>query len=135
MENLTGIHGGSSTNLEFLVQNVCGVKLHYLYLLWLNTCNVPSAGHFMSIVNAYVNTYRHHHLSHTREGRWGTTDDFATSFLKFSQFSTAFWDLPNSRPVHSLMLSSHLFLCLLCLILSFAVPCKMVLDRPDERET
>ena len=39
-----------------------------------------------------------------------TTDDFATSSLHFSLFSTALWDLPNSRPVHSLMLSSNLFL-------------------------
>ena len=44
------------------------------------------------------------HLSLNREGRWGTTDDFATSFLNFSLFSTALWDLVNSRPVHSLML-------------------------------
>ena len=53
----------------------------------------------------------------------------------FSLFSTALWDLVNSRPVHSLMLSSHLFLCLPCLLLPFTVPCKMVLARPDERET
>ena len=63
------------------------------------------------------------------------TDDFATSFLHFSLFSTALWDLPNSRPVHSLMLPSHLFLCLPCLLPPFAVPCKMVLARPDEQET
>ena len=30
--------------------------------------------------------------------------------------STALWDLVNSRPVHFLMLSSHLFLCLPCLL-------------------
>ena len=42
----------------------------------------------------------HHHHSLNREGRWGTTDDFATSFLHFSLFSTALWDLPNSSPVH-----------------------------------
>ena len=59
--------------------------------------------------------YHHHHLSLNHEGRWGTTDDFTTSFLHFSLFSTALWDLLNSRPVHSLMLSSHLFLCLPCL--------------------
>ena len=53
----------------------------------------------------------------------------------FSMFSTALWDLANSRPVHSLMLSSHLFLCLPCLLPPFTVPCKMVLARPDERET
>ena len=81
-----------------------------------------------------VNHY-HHHLSLNREGRWGTTDDFATSFLHFSLSSTALLDLANSRPVHSLMLSSHLFLCLLCLLLPLPVPCKMVFARPDERET
>ena len=78
--------------------------------------------------------HHHHHLPLNREGRWGTTDDFATSFLPFSLFSTALWDLPNSRPVHSLMLSSHLFLCLSCLLPSFTVPCKMDLARPDERK-
>ena len=44
------------------------------------------------------------------EGHWGTTDNFVTNFLHFSLFSTALWDLVNSTPVHSLMLSSHLFL-------------------------
>ena len=56
-----------------------------------------------------------HHLSLNHEGRWGTKDDFATSFLYFSLFSIALWDLANSGPVHSLVLSSHLFLCLPCL--------------------
>ena len=32
------------------------------------------------------------------------------------------------------MLSSHLVLCLPCLLLPFTVPCKMVLARADERE-
>ena len=67
-----------------------------------------------------LNSAQTHHYqqqkSLNREGRWGTTDDFATSFLHFSLFSTAFWDLPNSRPVHSLMLPSHLFLCPPCLL-------------------
>ena len=75
------------------------------------------------------------HLSLNREGRWGATDDFVTSFLHFSLFSTVLWDLANSRPVHSLMLSSDRFLCLPCLLPPFTVPCKIVLDRPDERET
>ena len=48
--------------------------------------------------------------------------------------STALWDLANSRSVHSLMLSSHLFLCLPCLLSPFTVLRKMVLARPDERE-
>ena len=79
--------------------------------------------------------HHHHHQSLNRKGCWGTTDDFATSFLHFPLFFTALWDFANSRPVHSLMSSSHLFLCLPCLLPLFTVPCKMVLDRPDEQET
>ena len=79
--------------------------------------------------------HRHLHLSINCWGRWGATDDFTTSFLQFSLFSTALWDMANSRPVHSLMLSSHLFLCLPSLLPPFTVPCKMVLARPGERET
>ena len=79
--------------------------------------------------------HHHHHLSLNREDRWGNTDDFATSFLHFSLFSTAPCDLANFRPVHSLMLSSYLFFCLPCLLPPFSVPCKMGLAKPDERET
>ena len=73
------------------------------------------------------------HLSLNLEGRWGTTDDFATSFLYFPLFSTALWDLPNSRPVHFLMLSSHLFPYLPCLlplftmVMSMTIPMKLTL--------
>ena len=83
----------------------------------------------------FTSVYHHHHLLLNREGRWGTKDDFATSFLHFSLFSTALWDLANSRPVYSLVLSSHLFLCLPCLLPPVTVPCKMVSAKPDERET
>ena len=55
--------------------------------------------------------YHHHHpQSLNCEGCWRTTDDFATSLIHLPLFSNAFWDLPNWKPVHSLMLSSHLFL-------------------------
>ena len=77
----------------------------------------------------------HHKLCLNREGRWGTTDDFKTCFPTFFLFSTALWDLVNSRSVHSVMLSSHLFFCLPCRLPLFTVPCKMVLARPDEQET
>ena len=98
----------------------------------------PSEFRFCTILHTDCNKihlYHHHHLSLNREGRWGTTDDFTTSFLHFPLFSTAVLDLVNSRPVQFLMLSSHLFLCLPCLLPPFTVPCKMVLARPDERET
>ena len=72
-------------------------------------------------------------LSLNREGRWGTTDDFATSFLHFpcSPLTSGTWRTPGL----SLTLSFHLFLCLPCFLPPFTVPCKMVLARPDERET
>ena len=94
----------------------------------------PSENHQNKFTVIYSH-HHHHHLSLNREGRWGTTDDFATSFLHFSLFSTALWDMANSRAVHSLMLSSHLFLCLPCLLPPFTVPCRMFLARPDGRET
>ena len=75
------------------------------------------------------------HLSLNCEDCWGTTDDFATSFLHFSLFFIALWDLPSSRPVHSLMLSSHLFLCPPCLLPPSTVPCKMVFAGRGEWET
>ena len=93
----------------------------------------------MSVVKRMMRKQNHHHNHHhqtlNREGRWGTTDDFATSFLPFSLFSTALWDLANTRPVHYLMLSSHLFFSLPCLLPQFTVTCTIVLARPDERET
>ena len=79
--------------------------------------------------------HHHYHLSLNCKAHLGTTDDFTTSFLHFSLFSIALWDLANSMPVLSLTLSSHLFLCLPCLLPPFTMPCKMVLARLDEWET
>ena len=53
-------------------------------------------------------------------------------FFSVLHCSLAFGEL---QPVHFLMLSSHLFLCLPCLLPPFTVPRKMVLAWPDERET
>ena len=85
--------------------------------------------------HCYIAPSHRHHLSLNRERRFGTTDDFTTSFLHFSLSFIALWNLANSRTVHFLMLSSHLFLFQPCLLILFTVPCKMVLARPDERET
>ena len=50
------------------------------------------------------------HLSPNRWGRWDTTDDFTARFIHFSLFSTALWDLANSRPANSMMLFPSLLL-------------------------
>ena len=83
----------------------------------------------------YTFFFLHLHLHLNREGGWGTTDDFTTSFLYFCQFTTALLDSPNSRPAHSLILSFHLIFYLSCLLPPFTVPCKVVLARHDEWET
>ena len=56
-------------------------------------------------------TFTFLHLSHSLADRWGTTVDSTANFLHSSQFS-AFRSMFHSRPVHSLTLSSHRFLCL-----------------------
>ena len=52
------------------------------------------------------------YLSRSLADRWGTTVNFTTSFLHSSWFSAFRSSIFHSRPVHSLMLSAHRFLCL-----------------------
>ena len=103
--------------------SLCGIDAYVLSII----LNRLSKNH--------SNFRHHHHPTCNCKGCWGTSDDFTTSFLHFYLFSTALWDVANSRTVHSLIFSSHLFICLPCLLPPFTVPCKMVLARPDERET
>ena len=49
------------------------------------------------LTSSIIIIINHYHQSLNREGRWGTTDDFANQFSPFSLFSTALWDLANSR--------------------------------------
>ena len=91
----------------------CDYLLCDVTFAWMESCQkcVSAWGPRSTIHHHHHHHHQHHHRqSLNREGRWGTIDDLATSFLYFSLFSTTLWDLPNSRPVHSLMLSSHLFL-------------------------
>ena len=83
---------------------------------------------------AVIISILHLHLSLNSRDSRDTTGDLTTSFLHLS-FTTALRDFADSKPVHSLMLSSKLFFCLHYLLPSFTVPCKMVLTRPDEQQT
>ena len=71
------------------------------------------------------------HLSCSAVDRWGTTVDFTTCFLH-SAFRRMIF---HSRPVHSLMLSSHRFLCLPLQLPPWTVPCRIVLASPDGHVT
>ena len=70
----------------------------------------------------------------TWPGRWGTTDDFATIPFHLVLYSAALVEQAMSIPVHSLILSSHLFFCLLLLLFPFTVPCKIVFAKPEDLE-
>ena len=58
----------------------------------------------------------------TLEGRRGTTDEFAMIPFHLDLFSAALVELAKSIPVHSLILSSHLFFCLPLFLFPFTVP-------------
>ena len=62
----------------------------------------------------------------TLGGRRGTTDEFATIPFHLDLFSAALVELAKSIPVHSLILSSHLFFCLPLFLFPFTVPCRIV---------
>ena len=70
----------------------------------------------------------------TLEGCWGTTYEFTTIPFHLVQFSADLVELAKSIPVHSLMLSSHLFFCL-PFFFPFTVPCRIVFAKPEDLET
>ena len=65
----------------------------------------------------------------TLEGRRGTADEFQTIPFHFVLFSAALVELAKSIPVHSLILSSHLFFCLPLCLFPFTVPCRIVFAK------
>ena len=71
----------------------------------------------------------------TLEGRRGTRDEFATTPFHLDLFSAALVELAKSIPVHSLILSSHLFFCLPLFLFPFTVPCRIVFAKPEDLET
>ena len=71
----------------------------------------------------------------TLEGRRGTTDEFASIPFHLDLFSAAPVELVKSIPVHSLILSSHLFFCLPLLLFPFTVPCRIVFAKQEDLET
>ena len=67
-------------------------------------------------------------------GRRGTTDDIKTIPFHPSLSFAALRESPNLIPIHSLMLSSHLFICLPLLLAPFTVPSRIVFAVPKDLE-
>ena len=68
----------------------------------------------------------------TLEGCRGTTDEFTTIRFHLVLFSLV--ELAKSIPVHSLILSFHLFFCLPLFLCTFIVPCRIVFAKPEDLE-
>ena len=125
----------SRLNITTRVEKILTLAEHWVFITRLTYISHASRQALQQPCLFCIKYLIHYHQPLNCEGCWGTTDDFATSFLHFPLFSTVLWDLPNFRPVHSLMLSSHFFLCLPCLLPPFTVPCKMALARHNEWKT
>ena len=67
-------------------------------------------------------------------GRRDTADDVATIPFHPSLSFAALRESQNPIPVHSLMLSSHLFFCLPLLLAPFTVPCRTFFAMPEDLE-
>ena len=136
------VYNSLSFHFAWVVQVCVAHKLHGLVFVDM-LCSCKKKNHIASFLQCISltsppkkkkkkNLCPHFHLSLNHEGRWGTTDDFTTSFFQFSLFFIALWNLANSRPVHSLMLSFTSSSVCLVFFPFLAMPCKMVLARPDE---
>ena len=82
-----------------------------------------------------LHRHHHHHQSLNREGRWGTTDDFVTSFLHFPLVLHCPLGLGELQACPFPDVVFPPLPLSVCLLPPFTVPCKMVLAGPDERET
>ena len=83
----------------------------------------------------HTHAHLHLHLPCSLADLWGTTGDFTANFLHSSRFSASHSMMFHSRPVYSLLLSSHHFLCLPLRLSPCTVPSRTVLGSPDDRVT
>ena len=89
------------------------VQLHYLFgtISYENKATLPNRHIKKELQKPNLSSQ-----SLNLDSRRGTTDDVAKLPFHISLSSAALRESPNSIPVHSLMLSSHLFVCLSLLL-------------------
>ena len=118
-------------HILILYKNKCGSLTFFLLLtnlLYFGLNNI-----YFTIL--YILFYSILFYPITLGGRRGTTDEFATIPFHLDLFSAALVELAKSIPVHSLILSSHLFFCLPLFLFPFTVPCRIVFAKPEDLET
>ena len=109
----------------------------------LTFCFTDIMIHFTSLaifLSSYTDSHNTWHTNIlfypiTLEGCRGTADEFATTPFHLDLFSAALVELAKSIPVHSLILSSHLFFCLPLFLFPFTVPFRIVFPKPEDLET
>ena len=94
-----------------------------------NFCNYPK---YLDTITPYHQFISVQFLN--LEGCWGSIDAVATFLLHISLSSAALRELPNAKPVHSLILYSHRPFCLPLLLTPFTVLCRVVVDIPEDLE-
>ena len=73
----------SSCAVAVVLIIVVMVEVPLLLLLVSSSCFSLVLHKSTGVRNVSIHHHHHHHQSLNREGRWGTTDDFVTSFLLF----------------------------------------------------
>ena len=111
-------------------------------LRWNTPCRMHL--HFPFHLSLIHESLRHHRRIHNQFppflsspgvilcGWLGLKHQLTNSIFLCSPLPSGTWRTPG---LSFLMLSSHLFFYLPCLLPHFTAPCKMVFARPDERET
>ena len=108
---------------ELCIIEISSVQTHLDWRFWWYTALL------VNNISSYLSSQ-----SLNLGGRRGTTDDAATIPFHPSLSSAALRESPNPIPVHSLMLSSHLFFCLPLLLAPFTVPCRIVFTMQEDLE-
>ena len=100
----------------------------------LSVCSRKNASQSLWTMSSSILFYSILFYPITLEGRRGTTDEFATIPFHLVLFSAALVELAKSIPVHTLILSSHLFFCLPLFLFPLTVPCRIVIAKPEDLE-
>ena len=112
----------------------------YNYTLHDHTLEAVESGKYLAVTLTNNLSWKNHvqqlisSQSLNLGGRRGTTDDVAIIFFHPSLSSAALRESQSPIPVHSFMLSSHLFFCLPLLLAPFTAPSRIVFAMPEDLE-
>ena len=122
---ITSIMMGQKT---FFLERYVRITYNQRHVKFMSNCGIAVFLISEAVEDMCITQCNFLHLSRSLLGRWDATDDLATRSLHSSRLSAFLMAAPSVMPVHSGMLSSHLFFCLL--LPPCTVPCRIVLATP-----